>query len=236
MNLKENRKSLDSLREKKYKVKSSILKNKKKSQDIAIFGGSFDPPHKGHFLIIKTFLKKFKVKKLILLPNRYSPFKSLKTSSEDKLKIINLFVKEIRKKIKFNKIEIEDYELKKDSPSYTYETLKYMHNVGKIKCRVSLLMGDDQFLHFKDWYNFREIAKMSNLIIFRRLGISREELTKKVKGELDLAKIKFLKNELWNISSSFIRKEFENEENEKYIKRFLFDSVYNHLFEHRIYN
>lgn len=43
--------------------------------NIALFGGSFDPPHKGHEAIIKEALKKLDIDKLIIMPTFINPFK-----------------------------------------------------------------------------------------------------------------------------------------------------------------
>ncbi len=42
---------------------------------IALFGGSFDPPHKGHDAIIKEALAKLDIDKLIIVPTFINPFK-----------------------------------------------------------------------------------------------------------------------------------------------------------------
>ena len=50
-----------------------MLETKKKG--IGIFGGSFDPPHKGHIKISKISLKKIKLKKIYWIITKKNPFK-----------------------------------------------------------------------------------------------------------------------------------------------------------------
>ena len=50
-----------------------MLKPNKKA--IGIFGGSFDPPHKGHVKISKISLKKIKLKKIYWIVTKKNPFK-----------------------------------------------------------------------------------------------------------------------------------------------------------------
>ena len=42
---------------------------------IGIFGGSFDPPHKGHVKISKISLKKIKLKRIYWIIAKKNPFK-----------------------------------------------------------------------------------------------------------------------------------------------------------------
>lgn len=42
---------------------------------IALFGGSFDPPHQGHESVIKEALNTLEIDKLIIMPAFISPFK-----------------------------------------------------------------------------------------------------------------------------------------------------------------
>ena len=46
-----------------------------KRKAIGIFGGSFDPPHKGHVEISKISLKKIKLEKIYWIITKKNPFK-----------------------------------------------------------------------------------------------------------------------------------------------------------------
>ncbi len=63
---------------------------------IGIFGGSFDPPHKGHIEISKISLKKIKLKKIYWVITKKNPFKK-KTFFLIKTK--NIEIKKSYKKI-----------------------------------------------------------------------------------------------------------------------------------------
>ena len=54
-----------------------MKKNKKKKYNrIGILGGTFDPPHKGHFYISKIALKKFKLNKIFWVITKKNPLKN----------------------------------------------------------------------------------------------------------------------------------------------------------------
>ena len=46
-----------------------------KRKSLGIFGGSFDPPHKGHVEISRISLKKIKLKKIYWIITKKNPFK-----------------------------------------------------------------------------------------------------------------------------------------------------------------
>ena len=43
---------------------------------IALFGGSFDPPHSGHITVIYEALKSLPIERVIVVPAYVNPFKS----------------------------------------------------------------------------------------------------------------------------------------------------------------
>lgn len=44
---------------------------------IALFGGSFDPPHNGHNSVVLEALEKLDIDKLIIMPTYINPFKKV---------------------------------------------------------------------------------------------------------------------------------------------------------------
>jgi len=96
---------------------------------IGIFGGSFDPPHKGHLEISKIAIKKLSLAKLYWCVTKKNPFKNetlfslsdrVKQSKDITKKIKKIKIRSFDKKIKYtNKIEIIKY-LKKKKNIYSY--------------------------------------------------------------------------------------------------------------------
>lgn len=133
---------------------------------IGVFGGSFDPPHNGHLYIIKSFWKNFKdAEKLIIVPNKVSPFKKQKnTEPRHILKMLELIILESENP----NTEIDTYEADREGFSYTAETLEYLKE--KYSQELCLLIGLDNLKSFPKWKDFRKILHLSRLAVFSRPG------------------------------------------------------------------
>ena len=102
-----------------------MKKNKKKYNKIGILGGTFDPPHRGHFYISKIALKKLKLKKILWVVTKKNPLKNkpyLKIKERIKLS------KKITKKEK--KITIKYFDDKIRSTN-TFDLLYYLKKKNK---------------------------------------------------------------------------------------------------------
>jgi len=74
---------------------------------IAIFGGSFDPPHKGHESIVNEALKTLDIETLFVVPTYLNPFKdSFVADEKTRLSWLEKLFKDK------NKIKILDFEIK----------------------------------------------------------------------------------------------------------------------------
>ena len=119
---------------------------------IAIYGGSFDPPHEGHKLLALNLAKSCGADKVIVIPTAMSPFKSTSgATSAQRYDMCKLVFKEPF-------FEVSDIEITRGGKSYTIDTV---NSVKKLypDSELYLFMGDDMFLSFNKWYKYEEIAR-----------------------------------------------------------------------------
>ncbi|TGL64692.1 nicotinate (nicotinamide) nucleotide adenylyltransferase [Leptospira sarikeiensis] len=135
---------------------------------IGVFGGSFDPPHLGHAEIVRSFWENFpEANELLIVPNHVSPWKqNKKTSSEEILTLVKVQFEG------FPKTRIWDWEIRRERPSYTEETvLELLRSTPNAK--LSLLIGEDNYSEFHKWKNWENILnKIHSLLVFKRFSNS----------------------------------------------------------------
>ena len=179
---------------------------------IGIFGGSFDPPHKGHVKISQISLKSLKLKKLFWIITKKNPFKkdsffSLKERIARSKKVIkknnNIKVLYLDDKIKSSRtIQVINYFKKRKKGIYLY-----------------LILGSDNLLNFHKWKSWKKIVKLTKLVVFSRKGYvkkSKESIVVKYLGKNNII---FINNKMINVSSSTIKKKIKKfNENTRYKK------------------
>lgn len=133
--------------------------NKKK---LIIFGGSFDPIHKGHLKIALKAFKKIKANKLFFVPCKNHPQnKHLSASDQQRVDMIKLMIKGI------NNFEVCEYELGLNDVSYTINTINYFKQEYQ-DYDLYLLIGYDQLKNFKSWHEYKQILESVKLICHKR--------------------------------------------------------------------
>ncbi len=131
---------------------------------IALFGGSFDPVHKGHVEIAKTAILKEGLDEVIFIPSGISPHKAgLTASNEDRYNMVCLAIEGEEK------LSVSDFEIKKETKCFSFETL------AEFKKRypsdeLYFIIGDDQYEKFTSWYKWEELIKMCRFLVFTRGG------------------------------------------------------------------
>ena len=168
---------------------------------IGIFGGSFDPPHKGHVEISKISLKKIKLKKIYWIITKKNPFKkkpflSLKQRISRSKKAIKRY-----KKIKI--LYLDD----KIKSSHTIDVINYFRKIKKQK-NLCLILGSDNLLNFHKWTSWKKIVKLTKLVVFSRKGYDKKSKESIVVKYLNKKNIIYINNKLINISSSSIKKNY----------------------------
>ena len=135
--------------------------SKSKSQFIGIFGGTFDPVHKGHTEIIKNLFELIPLNKVIVIPNGKAPHKKVSVNSKERLKMVSSAFQDI------DKVVIDDREIKKNDPSYAISTLKELLEENEDNSLV-WIMGSDAFSEIDSWYQWQDFVEMVNIIVMVR--------------------------------------------------------------------
>lgn len=166
---------------------------------IGLFGGSFDPPHKGHLKIIQEFWKHYpNAHALYVIPNNLSPLKAEKATQNFHIaEMVRLLIEESKTK----KTYYSDYEISKTEKSYSIDTLIHFRKIFP-KEDFYFLIGMDNLLRFQEWKAYETILSMSSLIVFPRAGYN-EAIPKELEKWKE--KIQFIKTEKLEISSTSIR-------------------------------
>lgn len=140
--------------------------------NIGIYGGTFNPVHKGHTNCLSSIMRAINFDKVIVLPDRIPPHKQAQqlVSGEDRLNMCKVAFEGIRN------VECSDWELRQNGKSYSVITLRHFHKVYP-KDNLYFFMGSDMLLCFHKWYCYKEILQLSTLVcISRENSISNNEL------------------------------------------------------------
>ncbi len=127
---------------------------------VALYGGSFDPPHLGHEAVVKALLKREDLDKIIVMPTFLNPFKeSFFAPAELRLE----WLREIFSKEK--KVEVNDFEVLQKRKVPTIETLDFL--LQKYE-KVFLVLGADNLQSLKKWHRFQEIQEKVTFLVAAR--------------------------------------------------------------------
>jgi len=136
----------------------------KKKMRVALFGGSFDPPHKGHLAIARKVLemKELEIDEVWVLPAQLNPEKVKKpVKGEHRLAMLQLCFKDEKC------IYVSDWELKRKGMSYTFDTVTHF-TTAYPNYKFHYVMGSDQ--RFGSWDRCHQTAAMVDFILVNRAG------------------------------------------------------------------
>jgi nicotinate-nucleotide adenylyltransferase len=128
--------------------------------EVILFGGSFDPIHKGHIEIINQATNL--ADKVIVVPNYLNPLKNGFSAPA------NLRLKWLKETINNPKVEISDYEIKQNKPCYTIDTIKHFKQFYD---KISFIIGADNLASLDKWKNIEELKKLVTFIVVTRDNI-----------------------------------------------------------------
>jgi len=127
---------------------------------VALYGGSFDPPHLGHEAIIKALKKLDFVDEIIIMPTFLNPFKENFTAPP------SLRLKWLQK-IFFEDedITVSSFEIDKERKVPAIESVKALQNNYD---KIYLVIGADNLKSLESWYRYSELKELVTFIVATR--------------------------------------------------------------------
>ena len=164
-----------------------------------ILGGTFDPPHMGHILLAQSAKNELQLDRIVLLPSANPPHKTTHTSGEHRLEMAKLVANEYG-------FELCDSEYKKETPSYTVETIDELKKIY-LGDKLYFIIGGDSMMCFEKWYKWQELLKKCAFVAGVRSEGEREILKKiAIEKNRDYnGEIYILENPAHSVSSTEIR-------------------------------
>lgn len=131
----------------------------------AIFGGSFNPIHKGHLGIAKAIIDAGVTDELWLMVSPQNPLKHQNDLLPEncRLQMAKAAVKDMER------VEASDFEFHLPRPSYTWNTMNELE-LAYPECQFSLVIGADNWYVFHKWAHHIELLEKYPLIIYPREG------------------------------------------------------------------
>ena len=191
----------------------------------AIFGGTFNPLHIGHYEMLRALENDSSIEKIFIMPDRIPPHKVCDFLAEDDVRIEMCRIAAED----FSKAELCLIEFEREGKSYSYDTVLNLKDKYKDKDFV-FVCGGDMLVTFDRWYKYEELMKEVPFIAFKRSDIDNTlfvEVTERLSQEG--MKITLKEEIIPSVSSTEIREDF------KKAKKLLPKKIYDYLVERGVY-
>jgi nicotinate-nucleotide adenylyltransferase len=131
---------------------------------VAVFGGSFNPPHLGHVLACALLLSVEEIERVLVVPTYLHPFAKALEPFEERLRMCELAMGWIPR------VEVSAIESEIGGESRTLHTLERLAEQHP-EWQLRLVIGADILAEAPRWYGFDAIGKLAPPIVLGRAGV-----------------------------------------------------------------
>lgn len=134
---------------------------------IALFGGSFNPPHAAHQMAVLYVIETQPIDELWIVPTYTHPFGKDLGSYEHRLAMCRLMAEPLGPRVHVSRIEEELAQQPKFVASRTFDLVRYLTGQG---LEIRLVVGSDIMRETGRWYRWDDITKSAPPIVLGRAG------------------------------------------------------------------
>jgi nicotinate-nucleotide adenylyltransferase len=153
--------------------------------NIGLFGGTFDPVHRGHLAVARAAAERYALKQVLFVPASKPPHKSVaRTPFLHRFAMLTLALQRDKDFIP-SLLEAPDGT---DRPSYTLDTVQRAQKELGRAARLHLIIGIDAFREIAIWHKAVELLRTVEFIVASRPGWSLGDVAGALPKELRPAK------------------------------------------------
>jgi nicotinate-nucleotide adenylyltransferase len=150
---------------------------------VAVFGGSFNPPHVGHVLACALVRSVEEIDRVLVVPTYRHPFAKALTPFDDRAAMCELAMAWLPF------VEVSRIEEELGGESRTLRTLESLAQAHP-DWRLRLVIGADILTEAPRWHGFDAIAKLAPPIVLGRAGVDRSDVLPSLLPEVSSTQVR----------------------------------------------
>ena len=135
---------------------------------IAIYGGTFDPIHKGHLHVIAEVISRGLADRILLIPAGQPQLREVQpiAPASDRRAMCQVALQDLPAEIA-KCVEVNPIEILRQGPSFTIDTVQAVAK-SYPDDQIALIIGTDAFAKIDQWHRTSELQDMVEFIVIDR--------------------------------------------------------------------
>jgi nicotinate-nucleotide adenylyltransferase len=143
---------------------------------VGLLGGTFDPIHNGHLAAARGAQRSLRLDAVRIIPAARPPHRpdSPRASEYHRLEMVRHAIAGDAG------WEVCDLELRREGPSYTFDTLSAFHREGLTPLQIFFITGADAFAEIETWHRYPDVLDAAHFAVVTRPGFSVDTLRRRL--------------------------------------------------------
>jgi nicotinate-nucleotide adenylyltransferase len=146
--------------------------------NIGLFGGTFDPVHRGHLALARVALQQYKLNRIYFVPANIPPHKQRQplTAFVHRFAMLALATAEekafVPSLLEAAGEEVSEQKERRARPNYTIDTIRKLKRGFNASDKLFFLIGMDAFADIANWHESEALFRECEFVVANRPGYS----------------------------------------------------------------